>query len=135
MFAAADGGAPAVDAGRSSDGPASVGLRFDGLYQCNHDSYFGYLRFYPDGIVLQASSTGTPEQVAVWLKPGSTVAAQGSWGLAGSAIQFVTKVPTGGTVEYQGEVGDDQLALQVHSLIADSRYAEVCFYMPVASRK
>ena len=53
---------------------ASPSLRYDGLYLCKIDDGDGtteYLRFYPDGTVLEVLSTGTPDQTARWLYRGT----------------------------------------------------------------
>lgn len=97
-------------------------LRFDGLYQHPEEGgYTGYLRFYEDGTVLQVTSTGTPQQVAVWLKKDNAAKySAGRFVLDGSSISFVA-TSTMGSVEYSGQVGGDELVLQVHSLINDYR--------------
>ena len=44
-------------------------VRFDGLYQSNEIALgvSGYIRFYPDSLVLKVYSTGSFEKVSKWL--------------------------------------------------------------------
>src|ERR1017187_6365813 len=72
---------------------ATVGtsdVRTDGLYQAvfGGDNGYGYLRFFSDGSVLSVTSTGTPDQVAKWMKKGSDVVSNGKADIQGSNIKF-----------------------------------------------
>ncbi len=106
-------------------------LRFDGLYQkSNDDGYTSYLRFLADLTVLQVTSSGTPQQVTTWLKKNAGKGSQGQYLLDGASISFVV-TSTMGSVEYSGQVGDDQLVLQVHSLINDHRATNTYTFVPL----
>jgi hypothetical protein len=113
-------------------------LRFDGLYQHPQSGYMNYLRFYPlvtekSGNVHGVSATGTAQEVSTWMKTGSTKNfSKGQYDLEGSTIHFVTSDTTNVLpVEYQGEVGVDQLVLQVHGFETDYRAVETYTFVPL----
>jgi hypothetical protein len=106
-------------------------LRFDGLYVAPQNDYSGYLRFYPDGWVSAASSTGTASQVAEWLGRDHANSSQGTYTLDGDAIAFVT-TSSAGSVEYSGTVLPDSMTLDVHSLINDARNTRTYSFTAVA---
>jgi hypothetical protein len=128
-----EGGAPVS----SSDGAMLAGtLRFDGLYQYPAQGYTSFLRFYQgvhvqSGNVYQASTTGTAQEVATWLKQDSSKSFQkGQYELGGGSLTFLVSNDKG-SVEYQGDVGVDQLVLQVHSLINDYVGTESYTFVPM----
>lgn len=61
-------------------------LRFDGLYKYN-DGY-SYLRFYPSGLVINVSSTGTPIQVARWFNESHDAVSSGRYVCEGDKLSF-----------------------------------------------
>lgn len=69
-------------------------LRFDGLYekQSVEENVSYYLRFYPDGTVLDLTVYGTgngmAQQVAGWFKQGEYEDAVGRYLLGGKQIKF-----------------------------------------------
>lgn len=89
--------------------------RMEGLYQSELiDDCWEYLRFYPDGIVIEVPSTGTPGEIRRWFRRPFD-----SWGkyeIQGSTIQFSITSPSG-VVEYRGEVQGTALILDSFSHI------------------
>jgi hypothetical protein len=105
-------------------------LRFDGVYRSDPDtdsagdSYCAYLRFYPKGGVVAASSEcteDTPRLMRNWFtwtkaqEPGSGLQ-RGSYLRKGAALTFVTQSDHG-KVSYQGTVAADTLQLTTRSHI------------------
>jgi hypothetical protein len=130
-----EGGAPVS----TRDGALPAGtLRFDGLYQHPVQGYTTFLRFYQgkteqSGTVYEVSATETAQQVATWLKKDSSKSFQkGQYELEGSSISFLVSDDTAkGRVEFQGDVGVDQLVLQVHSLATDYLATETYTFVPL----
>jgi len=90
-------------------------VRFDGLYIGSEQGYFQYIRFFPDGKVCTASSTGNVRQVAEWLRPdGGEYAAEGEYVIYGPRISFRSK-SSFGTVEYRGTINSDSTELRLYS--------------------
>jgi hypothetical protein len=113
--------------------PAEAGVRFDGLYQASPgrlESYWYYLRFYADGTVLSASSTGTPAQVANWLTKAKADAGSGCATVDSRKIRF-GDTSSAGTVDYSGTVENDSLALHSVSHINGHVADEVFRFVPV----
>lgn len=104
---------------RDEPAPAEVhdpGLRFDGLYRAQELSSRSYLRFYADGTVIQASTSGNPEQVARWFDKTHTEVPRGTYTVQGRSIEFST-VSSEGAVAYKGQMVDDTIELSSHSHI------------------
>ena len=91
-------------------------VRYDGLYCTrSHEGYNHYVRFYPDGAVVYAVSTGTPKDVARWLrKHFSYFGGDGSYTVKGNRIQMRT-AERDGNVNYSGTVGRERLQLTSYS--------------------
>ena len=89
-------------------------LRFDGLYYAEYPFYRSYLRFYPDGTVLEASTSGRPEQVAHWFSKAHADLPKGTYTFQGLSIEFST-TSSDRTVDYEGAVHDEALELRSHS--------------------
>jgi hypothetical protein len=100
----------------------TAGVRTDGLYQTGSggDQGYGYLRFYSDGSVLSVTSTGTPEQVAKWLKKGKEWVGEGKADIQGANIKFSSSTKEG-TVDYEGTVQVNALAMRSYSHINEYR--------------
>lgn len=96
--------------------PPEAGPLFDGLYQAAGEapSQWYYLRFYPDGTALSASSSGTPQQVARWLRKESAFKDSGCVTMVSGKFQFATS-GLSSAVEYSGSVQGDGLALHMVS--------------------
>ncbi|MDP3740040.1 MAG: hypothetical protein Q8R02_21835 [Hyphomonadaceae bacterium] len=94
-------------------------LRFDGLYHSGGD----FLRFYPDGDVVVASSNGTPEQIAQWISRTSDTPV--GYSVKGDQIRFDLWIERGedgligGAIVYSGRVADDGLHLRVTSEVTN----------------
>ena len=95
-------------------------LRFDGLY-CHPDQsrlFTEYLRFYPDGVVLSTSSTGTPRQVTRWLRRESTIAEHERFVITHRKVQ-IWNPKWGKDIGYVGTVGPSFLLLHYYQLWVD----------------
>lgn len=91
--------------------------RFDGLYRCKEGGYLGWLRFFSDGLVLNASTTeATPEQIARWLRPSHAHLSSGQWRFVGDQIAF-SVTSRNGSVDFEGYVNGDTLVLGLVSRI------------------
>ena len=91
-------------------------LNYDGLYQTNAFNYFYYLRFYQDGLVISASSTEDPKQIAGWFNKSHIDIPQGSYSINGNRIEFTTTYSQG-SVKYEGFIYPKSLVLNIRSLI------------------
>lgn len=120
----------------SENGGSGVGevpatdLRTDGVYQALQGDYSGYLRFYDDHTVITVSSSGTPADLASWFHKGQSQVSEGTWAIVGTTIQFTAR-SSAGSVEYQGDVGENQLILHVHSFINGYQHTEAYQFEPV----
>lgn len=112
-------------------GPPAPFPRPGGLYMSPSDDYTSYLRF-DDTRVADVSSTGSPEQVARWLHPGTRKCGQGTYQLNGRNISFTTTEESV-QISYHGTVSDDaiQLILTVHSKFNGRRSQRVYYFVPV----
>ncbi len=92
-------------------------VRYDGLYQAEYTGkdYSGYLRFYEDKTVVGVSSTGTPEQVAVWLTNETKTNMKGSYTAEGDSV-FFTLTSSSGSIEYRVHVISDGTDIETHSV-------------------
>lgn len=100
-------------------------LHFDGLYRAHiQDINYGtdekpkfgkvysYLRFYKDKVVIDASTAGSPKQVADWLiKSGDF--SKGTYKIQGSKISFSTTWENV-IVDYTGTIENNGLTLNLH---------------------
>lgn len=100
----------------------SAMIQFNGLYQSTQtENYWSYLRFYDDGLVLQVSSTGNPEQVARWLiRDNKENYSSGEYRLVGRKISFTT-TSREGSVDYDGTLHGNTMVLASHSHINEHR--------------
>ena len=95
----------------------NIFLRYDGLYSNDEGTYSYYLRFYPDGIVIGVSSTGTGEQVGRWIGKRRKDLSSGRYQIKNNMIEF-TLGSKEGSVVYQGEmITDKSMILDSHSYI------------------
>lgn len=105
-------------------------IRFDGLYQANEhassepykdDAIFSitkrYLRFFPDGQVLDMSAIGTLDSIKDWFNKNCKHCSIGQFQITGQRIQFTTANEIGKIV-YEGIIYDNnELDLIVTSMI------------------
>ncbi|MBO0795792.1 MAG: hypothetical protein J2P36_33285 [Ktedonobacteraceae bacterium] len=94
-------------------------LRFDGLYrdQDEKDNGNDYLRFYPDGTVLDVAvrAPSTAEQVAQWLGKNKRGISRGKYKRRGTQIAFTTRSGRV-AISYVGMVVNDHtIALEFYS--------------------
>lgn len=86
-------------------------LRFDGLYALPEKGFTTYLRFFPNGKVVGANSTGDKDSVMQWLDEEFENSGQYRvWG--GDNIEFTfpsEEIEVG--VSFKGKIEDDALAL------------------------
>jgi hypothetical protein len=75
--------------------PASHPL--EGLYQAANGNVLPYLRFYRDGTVLAATSTGTPADIDKWFQKTNKkgIFASGSYTADKSSLSFSTAIASG----------------------------------------
>jgi hypothetical protein len=97
----------------------------DGIYQSGkvsdeYDSYWYYLRFYPDGTVISVSSTGQPDDLRSWFNLEMDDLSAGHVVLQGDHLSF-SQTSKEGTVDYAGTVAGSTLHLDSHSRINDFR--------------
>lgn len=109
--------------------PSAARLRFNGLYVAAGDppssgnaadAYSYYLRFYPSGVAITVSSTGSPAEVVSWFNPADPEMSRGKYTLRENHISF-DSTDSYGTVEYEGEIEEDGIHLRTHSLINGHR--------------
>lgn len=89
-------------------------LLYDGFYQYAYPDCTSYLRFFPDGKVVSATSTGTPEQVARWLD--HEYEENGVYTIEDGVLKF-TITSSNGQVSYTGKILDGSIEMDVISYI------------------
>lgn len=105
-------------------------LRFDGVYVDDSQlskGYSSYLRFYPDGTVLQVSSTGSAEDLTGWFRKeqAERYFSMGWYELQGGRLKCST-TSSSGTVEYFGRV--DSASLELYSYSHINGHTALCHY-------
>jgi hypothetical protein len=101
---------------------SGTGLRFDGVYQStpkkagSGSGYWGYLRFYQDGTVVDVSTTGRPDEIRDWFNRDHPRVSRGKVTAQGEQISFAS-VSAEGTVDYSGRVEGGKLHMDTHSHI------------------
>src|SRR5437763_10652360 len=92
-------------------------LRYHGLYasadSAGTPKSTHYLRFYPDGTVVGATSTGSPSDVARWLNR-KKASHSGKYHLRCSAISF-SVAGFEFSADYSGTISPTELVLRIHS--------------------
>lgn len=92
-------------------------INFNGIYQAEGpDSYYYYLRFYNDGVVLSVSTSGNPIQVSKWFNREHVHSSRGIYEINGEFIKF-SCTSSQGAINYEGKVFEGNILLKVHSLI------------------
>jgi hypothetical protein len=100
-------------------------LRHDGIYQSSAqsddgDTYWSYLRFYPDGTVIDTSSTGEPADLQPWFNRRMDDPSVGHVSVQGNHLRF-SQASKEGTVDYQGTIDGNTLHLASYSHINGHR--------------
>jgi hypothetical protein len=96
-------------------------LKFNGLYELKKTdcsgTYFYYLRFYPDGIVISTTTSQKFDEVLEWFKKEMNILQKGEYFLNCNNIKFTIK-SSFGEVEYEGIlVNSDSLIISSFSHI------------------
>ena len=93
----------------------SAALHYDGVYYYRDGHFRNYLRFYPDGVVIDVVSNTPVTEATRWFRRDHG-GMQGQFTITGSHITFSTSLRSPhALVEYTGEIVADQLALQWRS--------------------
>jgi hypothetical protein len=106
-------------------------LRFDGVYHVRAFGETCYLRFYPDGTVVDACSLDPPRDIIESLNRNSPGVSRGSYHMVGRHISFSTINPAG-VVDYSGTVAENSLFLHYHSRINDREGTHMFTFTQVA---
>ena len=121
---------------RHSAMPATNGIYYSEPMGANVGAHGGkatrqYFRFYEDGAVIHASSTGTPGDLEKWFhRDKSENVGRGSFScpIDGSINFSITS--KAGTVDYAGETQVGTIRIKSHSRINDHRAAYECRFRP-----
>ncbi len=89
-------------------------ILFDGVYQYRYPDYSSYLRFFPDGKVVEVGSTGTPSQVGQWLN--HEYESFGFYTIENGAVSFVI-TSSSGQVSYSGRIFKEAIEIDMTSHI------------------
>ena len=91
-------------------------VRHDGVYYCKESDYTSYIRFYDDGIVITVSSTGAIAQIKRWFNKDNDNISIGKFNIISDKISF-SSTNSDGTVDYNGQILNDKLLLNIYSHI------------------
>lgn len=95
-------------------------LKFDGYYHAfadaHNDSSWHYLRFYPDGTVIEVNSVARPGKLmANFKKDASPYLYQGTYKLTGNELQFSLADQSKQKIVYKGTLNNNILKLHSHA--------------------
>ena len=105
-------------------------IRFDGVYGAPIQSpaswhvkkeLFLYFRFYPDGSVVSLLSTGTPIDVAKFIRRNLELSGNGTYSISGDRLD-VRVTTRHGSLIYSGKIHRDSLALRSYGSISIPLY-------------
>ena len=110
--------------------PVGASLKYDGVYRSTEKPlhYWNYLRFYPDGEVMEVSSTGTPDDLRNWFNEENLELRRGKFTIDGKSLTFST-VSSQGDVDYTGEVDGDHIHLNIYSHINHYQESDVYVFV------
>jgi hypothetical protein len=98
-------------------GPAT--LRYDGVYAAKipeKPQGWYYLRFFPDGTVIDTVGYGDPYDTSSWFTIGHKHTGQGTYTLTDRLLKATTtRLDTGKTKEYTGDVQGDVIEAEMFS--------------------
>ena len=122
--------------------PDSSKVRFDGLYQTkayidkqDNDTTYSYLRFYPDGKVINVTTEGTAFDLKEWFNLNMKNPSVGSYKIRGNRLNFST-TSGAGTVVYKGKIKDKHfLLVKSKSLINGYKDKEKYYFIVVPDMK
>jgi hypothetical protein len=100
------------------------GVKSDGVYQHIEGVESYYLRFYADGTVISVTASATPQQVAKWFDKSFKDVSTGQYTVTDKHIKF-SSTDSHGTVDYEGDIQGDNLALTTFSHINNAKGNEV----------
>ncbi|MFF5496014.1 toll/interleukin-1 receptor domain-containing protein [Streptomyces aquilus] len=113
---------------------ARGGVRYDGFYAkpASEAGFTEFLRFCPDGTVLDVTTSGSAEQITKWFHPDQPDLGKGPYDIVGDRITFATTASYG-TIEYDGTIREDgtELHLHTHSRINGHQSDGVWRFVPV----
>jgi len=96
---------------------ADVGVRYDAFYMNTENRYRQFLRFYPDGAVLSATTTGWAPEIVQWFTRENPNLGRGRYEINDDRIGFTIRHESNGAVvEYDGIIGDEGVELRLHTL-------------------
>lgn len=101
-----------LDKSNSSDGI----IRYDGVYYHKESGCSNYFRFYDDGIVINACSTGTIYEIKKWFNKEHLNSGRGKYKIIGNKVSFQSKSKEG-TIDYNGIILPNKLVMDTHSNI------------------
>jgi hypothetical protein len=111
-------------------------LRTGGVYRTapqtfppSTETFWGYLRFYDDGLVIATTSSGTPADLRAWFTRERSDLPVGRVVRTGDRITFSTK-SVHGVVDYDGRVEREWLRLSFHSQINGNRGDDAYAFVP-----
>lgn len=104
-------------------------LHFEGLYRAKVNNGHSYLRFYPDGTVLTASSAKMPGEVARWFDKDN-IFTKGYYKVEGTGLKF-TIMDKYSSFDYSGIVSRKRLKLKVFNRNGDEPQELVYRFMPL----
>jgi hypothetical protein len=117
-------------------------VRFNGLYKTSkeidkedNDSTSYFIRFYPDGTVIDVSSGGGVEDLKNWFNLKMDRVSIGKYEIHGKRIRFSTTQNGVGTVIYQGRFHDHYLLIKWKSLINGRKGRERYYFVEVKDLK
>jgi hypothetical protein len=105
-------------------------IRFDGVYGAPIQTPAGwrvkkqlflYFRFYSDGSVVSLLSTGTPIEVAKFIRRNLEESGNGTYSISGERLHFRVTTPHGSVI-YTGRLHGDSLALRSYGSISIPLY-------------
>ena len=107
-------------------------LRFDGVYRARVQppaswgvkptkELFLYFRFYPEGSVVSLLSTGTPMEVAKFIRRNLEESGNGTYSISGDRLD-VRVTTRHGSLIYSGKIHSDSLALRSYASISIPLY-------------
>jgi hypothetical protein len=105
-------------------------IRFDGVYRgpflppaswhVKKDLWL-YFRFYPNGSVVSLLSTGTPTEVAKFIRPNLELSGNGTYSVTGDRVDIRVTTRHDSTI-YSGKIHGDVLALRSYGGISIPLY-------------
>ena len=119
-------------------------LRYDGIYQSQAEEWtpwgtgrvqvWSYLRFTPDGMVINFVTTGEPDQLGNF-SLANTILPIASVTVRDGRIAFTVSECGGVQVDYEGHADGDRLYLHVHSHYNGYQADQVFAFVPISAER